>query len=344
MSSSYHCGRAPATACLLAVGLGASIGAADAREPFSDNLRYTFDAATRGVWMDDGTDAAAHFIGLDLHKVFSTDSGDVATLTLQPYLIKLDDMAMHPPFFDGPDDTAIEYRIFNVNVTKWGRGRTNLRLGHFEVPFGLEQVINTNGTLRDYLHGANIGVKADWGVSLNGELPRFEYEVGVTRGSGNNWSSRGDPHLVAGRVGTARVRPWVVGLSMLDGEVRDLSQPDFTTERSRTGVDVQWHGARFDFMAEAAAGSDESRPARSTLIELDTASRNGVLNGYLQWVNLEQDALAALPRERTRSVNLGLLFTPDSHWAVSAQWSHVLMSTSQPEGSMLAGQARYRLR
>lgn len=325
--------------CLCATGT-----LAYAREPFTDNLRVTLDAATRGVFMEDGGDAAAHFIGLDLHKVFSGDSGDVATLTLQPYLIKLDDMTMHPPFFDGPDDTEIEYRIFNVNVTKWGRGRTNLRVGHFEVPFGLEQVINTNGTLRDYLHAANIGIKADWGVSLNGDLPQLEYEVGITRGSGNNWSSRGSPGLVAGRIGTSRARPWTVGLSLLDGEVSDATQIDFTTDRNRAGIDLQWHGARFDLLAEVATGEDESRGAHSVLAEIDTSSANGVVTGYLQWITLEHDAFGALARERTRSVNLGLLFAPNNHWAVSTQWSRVLSSTTAPESSMLVAQLRYRLR
>jgi hypothetical protein len=331
------------TVCCAAL-FGASI-AFGGGQPFADGLRVTVDAATRGMRMSDGGgNASAQFLGLDLHKVFSSDEGDVATLTLQPYLVRLDDVAMHPPFFDGPDDTEIEYRIANVNITKWGRGRTNIRVGHFEIPFGLEQVINTNGTLRDYLHGTNIGVKADWGVSLNGDLPSFEYEVAVTRGSGNNWSSRGDPGIVAGRIGTSRYRSWLVGLSLLDGDVRDVLQPDFTTHRKRSAVDAQWHASRLDFLAEFATGTDESRSARSVILEIDSASRTGTLTGYLQFFAHELGSIGLLSQERTDSVNVGLVFTPNNHWSVSGQWSQILSSTSQPEGSMLAGQIRYRLR
>ena len=30
----------------------------------------------------------------------------------------------------------------------------------------------------------NLGMKKDWGVSLNGQMPTFDYEVSLTRGSG----------------------------------------------------------------------------------------------------------------------------------------------------------------
>ena len=38
-----------------------------------------------------------------------------------------------------------------------------------------------------WVHGANIGVKADWGATVNGELESFDYEFSWSRGTGCGW-------------------------------------------------------------------------------------------------------------------------------------------------------------
>ena len=175
------------------LSLGQIGQADDGPSPLTDNLRWAIDLAARPSF-DDRLDEwhSAFFLGLDVHKVFGSESGDWGTLVLQPYLTRLDS-PRHPPFFESNHDWELVWRIFNFNYTGIASGRFNVRVGHMEIPFGLEQVVNTNGTLRDYQHGRNIGVKADWGVSLNGELPAWDYEFSLTRGTGNEWSSRGDP-------------------------------------------------------------------------------------------------------------------------------------------------------
>ncbi len=65
----------------------------------------------------------------------------------------------------------------------FGLGKPRVRIGHFEIPYGIEHAINTNGTLRNYRHSANLGIKADWGLAINGETTSFEYEVSASRGS-----------------------------------------------------------------------------------------------------------------------------------------------------------------
>jgi hypothetical protein len=318
------------------------LGAAAQAQPLTENLRVTLDAASRGVWMAGANSAAsAWFVGMDLHKVFSGERGDIGTLTVQPYVIRLHNMGMHPPFFDGPNDTAIEYRIFNFNYTAWGEGRTNIRVGHFEIPFGLEQVVNTNGTLRDYLHGSNLGVKADWGLTLNGDLQRAEYEVALSRGSGNDWSSRGNPYIASGRIGTPRNGRWVAGASLFQGRVSDATQPDYTTARQRAALDLQWHGPWVDLLAEVSAGNDESRSRRTALLEADLGSASGALSAFLQFVWRDAELSSAVV-ERGRGTNLGVLFAPDSHWSLSASWSRDRSSVSGSSPSMLAGQLRYR--
>ena len=70
-------------------------------------------------------------VGLDLHRVYSSEQGDIGTLTLQPYLLRIDSARNAPPLFDDGDDWALQWRIANFNYTGLGHGRFNVRLGHF---------------------------------------------------------------------------------------------------------------------------------------------------------------------------------------------------------------------
>ena len=129
------------------------------KQPWEDNLRQTLDLAARPIYnARTGDWRHISFIGIDLHKVFSDEDQDIGTLTFQAYLTRFDDFQRFPPFADDPHDWEIVYRILNFNYTALSRGGFNIRVGHMEIPYGLEQIINTNGTLLDYLHNRNIGV------------------------------------------------------------------------------------------------------------------------------------------------------------------------------------------
>ena len=321
-------------------------GGAHARDTaLTDNLRWTVDFAARGM-LETESDEFGHaeFLGLDLHKVFTGERGDWATLLLQPYLIRINNVDMRPPFFDDDYDTAIEWRITNINFNVLDGGRLNVRVGHFEIPFGLEQVVNTNGTLRDYIHGPNFGLKADWGVTVNGELPALEYEVALSRGSGNNWRNEGDPRIVSGRIGTSRDRDWWLGLSAFSGDVYDQSQPDGTFERSRVGLDGAWYWRQFGLLGELSVGEDESRDVVNGLVEIDWSSRDAAWLVYLQWRQFRIDDPAAAGSDRGSSGSLGATWDPDNHWSLGLQWSRDFATFSgAPDTNVLAAQLRYRL-
>ena len=68
---------------------------------------------------------------------------------------------------------------------------------------------------------AALGIKADWGASINGVMPRFNYELSYTLGTGNEISDS-DGGLVAGRIGTRAGRFFRLGVSFLEGEQRSL--------------------------------------------------------------------------------------------------------------------------
>ena len=68
----------------------------------------------------------------------------------------------------------------------------------------------------------NAGFKKDWGFSLNGALPKYDYEVSVTTGTGKDMTGLDrDPYLFAGRIGTPADQNTTFGVSGLYGRVVD---------------------------------------------------------------------------------------------------------------------------
>ncbi len=307
----------------------------------TDNLRWAIDLSARGIF-DNRRDEwfSAFFAGLDLHKVFTGPSGDWGTLTLQPYLTRINNPS-HPPFFESNHDWELVYRISNFNYTGLADGRLNIRVGHMEIPFGLEQVINTNGTLRDYIHGRNIGVKADWGVSVNGELADYEYELALTRGTGNEWSSRGDPFLIAGRVGTNRDESFSVGVSALQGEVQKTALLGNTQERTRFGADFVWQTEPVIAMGEISIGKDDGVEVVNGLLELDWTNPCESILVYDQILYFNAD----LPNGWDHAIAnvLGVRWSIDSQSTISAQWNQDLSTFSGSQTTeALSLQVRHR--
>ena len=304
---------------------------------WTDNLRWAIDQSARVILKGDGEMASLVFFGLDLHTVLGTEDRDVVTLTLQPYLTRVDDLTPTPPTFDGPEDWELVWRIFNANFKLRNDGRLNVRVGHLEVPFGLEHVVDTNGTLRDFLHGPNLGVKADWGASFNGELGDFDYEVAWTRGSGNHWDDDGDPGVVSGRIGTRADADRVFGVSAFDG---DVLTPGGVVERDRLGLDAQLYHRNLGFLAEVSAGKDDgTTDVRYGMLEGDWHNRDETLFSWLQLVGAARDS------DHSVEARLGVRWLIRNGLSASAQYTQVLdplTSTGGRDGA-LALQLRYRM-
>ena len=121
----------------------------------SDNLRFTIDLSGRSEYDTAREEwSISQFYGFDLFKVLSSKQGDYATIVLQGYTTRLDNNPAPPFIFDGPTDWEWIYRMFYINWKLAPRDALNLKVGHFEMPFGLEMLIDTNGTLRTVRHCA----------------------------------------------------------------------------------------------------------------------------------------------------------------------------------------------
>ncbi len=307
--------------------------------PSTSDLRVTLDLSTRFIW-DDARGEAANLssVGLDLLHVFSGPAGDRATLTVQGYFT-------HDDTPTGASGTGLqrgeiffEHRILNLNLTLLSRGRLNLRVGHFEIPHGLEQDLNTNGTLRQFTHSQNLGLKADWGASLNGVLHGVDYEAALTRGSGNEWLDRGDPWIASARVGVQPRAGTTLGLSVLSGEILlDTA----TVRRERVAVDAAQNLGPLTLLAEASVGRDENRDGQALLGELNWRTPPEDLLAYLQYRVFNRTLTAGSDPLTTAVV--GARWAPDAHWALSAA---VEIDTDAPaglaRGRRLVTQVRYR--
>lgn len=272
-----------------------------------ENSRGSIDIASRvSSNLDTHEYAFLNVIGIDIHKVFSSDTADIGTLTLQPYLVKLNNVNNPPFIFDDGDDTKLTWRITNFNFTALNQGKFNIRVGHFEVPFGLEYQIDTNGTLRQ-LTNAQRGIKTDWGFSINGILPQFEYEVALTRGSGVEFSRKDDPHLFSGRIGSLSNKNTVVGLSWLTG---DVLAANGVVEQKYIGLDASYYYYQWQFMAESSIGK---------------VAGNNKMNGFVEalWRNAKEDIAVYTQVEYQRAEidhETSSKSDSTSYWTAGVQW------------------------
>ncbi len=301
-----------------------------------DNSRFTIDASTRSTRLSiQSQSTAMHALGFDMHKVFSGKHRDIGTLVLQGYLTRIDDHPAPPGIFDSGDDTELIYRIFNFNYTGFSGNAPNIRIGHYEVAYGLEHAIDTNGTLRQYQQGRNLGIKADWGVSLNKQLENYEYEIGYSTGGNQNLNPNNGSYVYAARVGTPRDDNSVYGVSLYKSELG-------TTDRERLGLDTRQYFGRHGIFAELSLGENNGLDVRNALLEWNIRSNRESWLYYTQLSYFSSDTSATASDEMMQGI-VGIQYTPDTHWDISAQYQRDLsvLGTSSRQ-TLFGAQLRYR--
>ncbi len=304
---------------------------------FERNMRLAIDLSSRTVinsaWSGAGYQ---HAIGIDFHKVVSTQDRDVGTLLLQGYLTRIDEMEAHPGFFEDESDTQFVYRIFNFNYTGLPGHAPNIRVGHFEIPFGLEHTINTNGTLRQYQVPRNLGVKADWGVGVNKQHRHFEYEVGLSSGGGQSIERNNESFVFSSRLGTRRDENHSFGLSLyrarLGGSIRE-----------RYGADARMFFGRNASFLELSLGNNAGQNVVNGQVEFNRVSRTESLLYYVQGAFFSQDSDAVGWDSATQGI-VGLRVAAGQYWLIDAQYSRDLSVFGNAEKhDSFALQARFRM-
>lgn len=342
MKKSYPTWTVFNTRFLLAFTLLVSVNTVQA-ELLGGNGRAAIDISSRvSSNLDTQDHAFMHVLGVDIHKVFSSATGDIGTLILQPYLVKLNNVKKPHFIFDDGNDTKLTWRISNFNYTALNQGKFNIKLGHFEVPFGLEYQLDTNGTLQQLTTNQR-GIKTDWGFSFNGIMPSFEYEVALTKGSGAEIINNSDSRLFSGRVGTLSTKNIVAGLSWLNGNILEANG---VVEQRKVALDFSYYYYQWRFIAESSIGKKAANNTANAFAEAmwRTPKENLSVYTQLRYQRAEIDHKVSSESSSTSNWVAGVQWLSDHGFDVSAQYKHALKEAkNQNIASILSVQVRYRM-
>ncbi len=186
----------------------------------------------------------------------------------------------------------------------------NVRIGHFYVPYGIQPWIDTHGTLLQSPSMEFSGVDRDWGVALEGQNDKLEYQLGLTRGSGMEYFERDNNFILAGKISTPRIgqhlNDWL-GVSFLVGRIFDpmaverLRGWDMEEKeekfkgniikRWRAGIDGQKIVGPARLRFEVSSGADAGREnVLGEFLEAKYAlGRNSRWSALMQFENFTQD-------------------------------------------------------
>ncbi len=309
------------------------------------NYQATADLSARGVHSRFQDQWGGEFtLGLDAYGKISNWDQDLATFVLQLYSGRIENHPIGRPGYNGRDDWDFFAKIASINFHVRSDRRLNLKVGHFELPYGLEASINSNGTLRQFSHPTNLGQKLDWGATLNGTFPKFQYEIGLSRGSGIDYESRGSHYALAGRIGTPidTENFWgtpSVGLSFYQAKL--LRPNGSLQDRWRVGIDGQYYIGPVGLLGELSAGETESETTINSLAEFNLTNSRETFLAYnqLRWIHQRE----AQGWDDSGSLAFGVRYAPDTHWALSAQFTQQLWQlASRSTDQILSLQMRYR--
>lgn len=309
------------------------------------NYQATADLSARGIHSENQNQFGGEFtIGLDAYGKISTRERDMATFVVQIYAGRIVNHPFSLPAFEGGDDWDLFSKITAVNLHLSRNGRFNIKLGHYEIPYGLEATINSNGTLRQFSHPSNLGQKLDWGVTVNGTFPKFQYEIGLSRGSGIDYHSKGDPYALAGRIGSPidTENFWGTSSYGISFYQADLRHPSgLTQDRWRIGLDGQHYMGPVGILGEASIGETDSQDTVNGLLEANLSNRRETVLAYTQFRWIHQRGLGGW--DDSGSTAIGVRYAPDNHWAISTQFTQELWHLAElATDQVFLMQLRYR--
>ena len=305
---------------------------------FTSNLRWSLDASARLNHNEaiDNT-SGIYALGLDTHKVFTSDSGDIGYGVGQVYYTKLSNQTPVPFLFDSKDDGEFIIREAHLNYTDTTRWLPHIRIGHFTMPFGLEESIDTNGRLLDYYHAKNLGTKLDWGLGLNKVTDKFEYNVSYTLGGKDKAKSVNGSYAFTGRIGSLNHHDFIIGLSFYRGQVDGIN-------RKRLAIDLQYYWQTWGLLAELALGEDDKQvmqwqQEKYALLELNKTALHQQLKVYSQVILTGKEHQKSIDK----LINLGLSYQINTQleFSLSARFQ-LNTPEAQNKQELARAQIRYR--
>jgi hypothetical protein len=272
-------------------------------------------------------------LGFILFGTFSGPQGQIGDMNVQFRATYYNDQfaygkKMAREYTDRLDDFKVELHNAYLRLRALPP-MLNVRVGHFYVPFGIQPWIDTHGTLLQSPAMEFSGLDRDWGVAIEGQNDKLEYQVGLSRGSGMDYFQRDGNFVLAGKVSTPRIgehlNDWL-GISFLLGRVFDpmaverLRSWDMDEkaekfkgniiERWRTGIDGQkiFGPARLRF--EVSGGKDAKKEdILGEFFEIKYAlGKENRWSAYFQTENFTQN-INRSSRDSNTTVRWGLTYS-----------------------------------
>lgn len=290
--------------------IGISLAFAD-KALFYKEINLIGGYSSRNKWIGESQELM-NSVGFEYYRKFSNDYGDFLTADLQVRLA-----------YDSSEasNDALGLEIHNALLQYKLNSAARLKLGHFDSPFGLEQVLDTHSTILETLAPKNIGFTKDWGVALEGTLPDFDYSVALQLGSGTSIYRKDDSFLVASRIGTPADRNVQAGFSLMYGRVlqtmgmstfpRNELLSDKAVVKKRVGLDGQYLFGPYFMKVEVAFGKDDDKDVLGYLYEIDyTVPRLQNLEFELQFQSWQKNLHAQGSDDSTLSVGASYKLNP----------------------------------
>ena len=238
-------------------------GALDAR------TRTAGSGRSGGVWVNTAE--------LDLQHPITRKGNARGSLVLQV-------LAEDPPDLRHGQDIQIgeAYFVYRLPVESDFNSTAYLKVGQFQIPFGLLAVYDPHLLILQPLYAQSLGVRTDFGAALSGRVYGFlNYDLSVTTGTGPNHLDINPNRVVSFRLGrtfTTRNGVVNVGGSLLQGRlpITDLTADHpFAVElppsgrvradrggfvsKSRIGGDASYGFNRTTARGEVVAGADNDQ-------------------------------------------------------------------------------------
>ena len=300
--------------------------------------RFVIDYSLRlNMNLNSDHSSQMHFLGFDFFRNFSVNGKDVGVLLVQPYIIKAVRLNPYPGLFDGPDDTAVQFRNVYFRFAPIFDDRAQLSVGHVELPYGLEREYETNATLRQFGNAIDGGQKVDWGIALDGYTNSLKYDISLTRGSGNIWREEGDPYLLTARVGSRFDSWYAMGLTVVKGEL--WSPSGITNERERVAIDARIEYRRWGVLGQISRGKNNDVSARRSLVEVNW------YYGYDEWLIYVQGYHYELDTEdeNQSTISFGMRYEPNNRFAFEMDYTADNSNFGKQKRKLFRSQIRLRI-
>ncbi len=154
-------------------------------------------------------------------------------------------------------------------------GEPNIRIGRFDIPFGILKTLDTHFSLLPYLYSYGLGVKKDIGAAVFGYYKILTYDLAFTQGFNNLTSPRMDKPITI-RLGL-ETEGLKAGLSILASTM--MEKKIFR----RLGIDIEKNINPFVLRAEIISGDKPEGKGFSLLLDFPFFFGSEGKVTYLLW-------------------------------------------------------------